>query len=68
VPGSLHIPLGELSSRLDELPDAQLLVVCAIGARSARAVHYLVERGHDAVNLVGGLAEWQESGRELVTG
>jgi rhodanese-related sulfurtransferase len=69
VPGSVHIPLGELPARLEELPsDHQLLVVCAVGARSARAVHYLVERGHDAVNLAGGLMEWQEAGRELVRG
>jgi rhodanese-related sulfurtransferase len=69
VPGSVHIPLGELPSRLEELPsDQQLLVVCAVGARSARAVRYLVERGHDAVNLAGGLMEWQEAGRELVGG
>jgi rhodanese-related sulfurtransferase len=69
VPGAVHIPLAELPARLEELPaDDQLLVVCAVGARSARAVRYLVERGHDAVNLHGGLMEWQEAGRELVRG
>jgi rhodanese-related sulfurtransferase len=69
VPGSVHIPLGELPSRLGELPgDTQLLVVCAVGARSARAVHYLVQHGHDAVTLEGGLMEWQVAGRELVAG
>jgi rhodanese-related sulfurtransferase len=67
VPGSVHIPLGELPTRIAELPsDERLLVVCAVGARSARAVHYLLQRGHDAVNLEGGLMEWQEAGRELV--
>ena len=69
VPGSLHIPLMELPARLDEVPtDDRLLVVCAVGARSARAVEYLVQHGRDAVNLEGGLVEWQAAGRELVGG
>ena len=69
VPGSLHIPLTDLPARLGELPDdGQLLVVCAVGARSARAVDYLLQHGRDAVNLEGGLVEWQAAGRDLVSG
>src|SRR5215217_5891821 len=67
VPGSLHIPLTELPARLDEVPtEGQVLVVCAVGARSARAAGWLVRQGRDAVNLDGGLVEWQSAGRELV--
>jgi rhodanese-related sulfurtransferase len=69
VPGSVHIPLMELPARLGELPtEGRILVVCAVGARSARAVEYLVQHGHDATNLDGGLVEWQAAGRELVGG
>jgi rhodanese-related sulfurtransferase len=69
VPGSLHVPLAELPARLDELPaEGRLLVVCAVGARSGRAVDYLVRHGRDAVNLDGGLVEWQVAGRPLVSG
>jgi len=69
VPGSLHIPLMDLPARIGEVPaDGQVLVVCAVGARSARAVQFLVQHGHDAVNLDGGLVEWQSAGRPLVTG
>ena len=69
VPGSLHIPMAELPTRLGELPtDRQLLVVCAVGARSARAAGWLVRQGHDAINLDGGLVEWQSAGRPLVSG
>jgi rhodanese-related sulfurtransferase len=69
VPGSVHIPLGQLVARVDELPaDDRIVVVCAVGARSARAVEFLVQHGHDAVNLDGGLVEWQAAGRELVSG
>ena len=66
VAGAVHIPLMDLPARLGELPDGRLLVVCAVGARSARAVEYLLQLGHDATNLDGGLVEWQASGRELV--
>jgi rhodanese-related sulfurtransferase len=69
VPGSVHIPMGELPARVGELPsEGQLLVVCAVGARSARAAGWLVRQGHDAINLDGGLVEWQSAGRELVSG
>jgi rhodanese-related sulfurtransferase len=69
VPGSLHIPMAELPTRLGELPaDRRLLVVCAVGARSARAAGWLVRQGHDAINLDGGLVEWQSAGRPLVSG
>jgi len=69
VSGSLHIPLMDLPARIGEVPaDGQVLVVCAVGARSARAVQFLVQHGHDAVNLDGGLVEWQSAGRPLVTG
>ena len=33
VPDSLHIPMGELEARLDELPlDRQIVAVCRSGA------------------------------------
>ena len=38
IEGALHIPLGELTARLDEVPTGQTLVVCKVGARSAQAV------------------------------
>ena len=68
VPGSVHIPLMELPARLDEVPDGRLLVVCAVGARSARAVDFLLQHGREAFNLDGGLVEWQSAGRTLVGG
>jgi rhodanese-related sulfurtransferase len=67
VEGALHIPMSELQGRLDELPDAQTLVVCKVGARSARVVAWLVQQGRDAVNLDGGMLEWEAAGREMVS-
>jgi rhodanese-related sulfurtransferase len=67
IEGSQHIPLGELQARVAELPEGQVLVVCKVGARSAHAVMYLARLGHDAFNLDGGLVEWAEAGRPMVS-
>ena len=45
IEGALHIPMSELPGRLDELPDAQTLVVCKVGGRSARVAVWLVAAG-----------------------
>lgn len=67
VEGSVHIPMGEVPTRLEEVPDGQVLVVCKVGARSARVAGYLVQQGRDAVNLDGGLLDWEAAGRALVS-
>jgi rhodanese-related sulfurtransferase len=67
IEGSIHIPMGELTSRLDEVPEGQTLVVCKVGARSAQAVMWLSQQGRDVVNLDGGLLDWESAGRALVS-
>jgi rhodanese-related sulfurtransferase len=67
IDGAVHIPLGELMGRLDDVPDQQLLVVCKVGARSAHATAYLVGQGRDAVNLDGGMLDWEAAGRPMVS-
>ena len=67
IEGAVHIPLGELMERLDEVPDDQVLVVCKVGARSAHATAYLVARGRNAVNLDGGMLDWEAAGRAMVS-
>jgi rhodanese-related sulfurtransferase len=67
IEGAIHIPLGELTSRLGEVPEGQILVVCKVGARSARAVGWLVQQGRDAVNLDGGMLDWDAAGRVMVS-
>lgn len=66
VPGALHVPLAQVPSRLDELPEGELHVVCRSGVRSAQAVAWLVSNGYDAVNVSGGMHAWQDAGRPLV--
>jgi rhodanese-related sulfurtransferase len=67
APGAVHIPLGELPDRVGELPgDAQLMVVCHSGGRSARATAWLSQGGYDAVNLDGGMVDWARAGLPVV--
>ncbi|WP_410505921.1 rhodanese-like domain-containing protein [Intrasporangium sp.] len=67
APNAIHIPLGELPSRLDELPDTDdtIAVVCRTGGRSARAVAWLTQQGFDVANLDGGMYAWVSAGRPL---
>jgi rhodanese-related sulfurtransferase len=68
IEGALHIPLADLPSRVGELPDeADLVVVCRSGGRSARAVAWLTRNGYDAINLDGGMGAWAAAGREMVS-
>ncbi len=54
--GALHIPLGEIRARADEIPaDRPLLLVCATGTRSFEAATFLATRGRDVVCLAGGI-------------
>jgi rhodanese-related sulfurtransferase len=69
VPGAIHIPLGELPSRLAELPrDASLAVICASGNRSLGATDFLVARGWEAASVTGGTSAWAGSGRAVEQG
>ena len=67
IEGALHIPLGELTGRLDEVPTRQTLVVCKVGARSAQAARWLGAQGLDVVNLDGGMLDWAAAGRPMVS-
>jgi rhodanese-related sulfurtransferase len=59
-PGAIHVPMGDVPSRLTELdPEAQWVVVCHHGIRSAQVAMYLVRMGFERVsNLNGGIDAW----------
>jgi rhodanese-related sulfurtransferase len=66
IPSSVHIPLGELASRMTELPaDRTILVVCRSGNRSGIATLALRRAGYGAENLEGGLKAWKGFGLPL---
>lgn len=60
--GSKLIPLGELKNRIDELNQAdEIIVHCQHGGRSLKAITLLQENGFENVkNLKGGIDEWAE--------
>jgi rhodanese-related sulfurtransferase len=67
APEAVHVPMSEFVDRLGEVPaDEKLLVVCKVGGRSAQVVAYLVQNGYDAVNVEGGMLDWQAAGRPMV--
>ena len=67
IEGAVHIPLGELAERIDEVSGGQTLVVCKVGGRSGQAVGYLLEQGYNVVNLEGGMLDWESAGRPMVS-
>jgi rhodanese-related sulfurtransferase len=69
VPGAVLIPLGELSARQGEIPNASpLYVICAVGGRSLKAAQALTAAGYQAVSVAGGTNGWISRGGTFVTG
>jgi sulfur-carrier protein adenylyltransferase/sulfurtransferase len=66
IPGAVHIPRGNLESRVEGLVpdrDRQIVVYCAAGSRSAFAAKTLEELGYeDVVSLAGGYTDWKRNG------
>ena len=55
VPGALNIPLGQLRTRLEELPrDREIRVICRSAQRAYAATRILTQNGFDARTLSGG--------------
>jgi len=61
---AVHIPLGEVAARLQEIPqDKPVVVICASGNRSAMAATKLAKAGFSNVyNFSGGMGSWQGAG------
>jgi rhodanese-related sulfurtransferase len=60
LPGALHIALGQLASRADEVPSERPVVVyCHHGVRSRHGAALLREAGLvNARSLAGGIDRW----------
>jgi adenylyltransferase/sulfurtransferase len=62
IPAAKLIPLGEVAKRLDELdPEADIVIHCKSGMRSARACGILKAAGFKHVrNMKGGILAWSD--------
>jgi len=63
IPGSINVPLQELQSRIDEIPqDRPFALQCLAGYRSSVAASILQTAGiHDFIELTGGIEAWEAS-------
>lgn len=70
VPHSKHIPLRQLSGRIQELEkfrDKPIIAVCRSGARSGHGCSVLRKNGFEQVyNLNGGMSAWQQANMPVV--
>lgn len=56
IAGATHMPMGEVASRLGELPpDRPIAVLCHHGSRSAAVAAFLTDNGLNAFNVAGGI-------------
>lgn len=64
IAGSILIPLASVTTRLNEIPQNQPVIVhCKAGGRSAKACQLLMDQGYtDVTNVTGGMDAWLAEG------
>lgn len=64
IAGAMLMPLSFFDAEaFPVLPGKKLVLMCAIGKRSAAAAKQLINAGFDeAINLKGGINAWKEAG------
>jgi rhodanese-related sulfurtransferase len=68
APDAVHVRLGELGARVDELPrDRKVYVICRTGKRSAYAAQALVGGGLNAINVADGMTGWAVADRPMIS-
>jgi rhodanese-related sulfurtransferase len=59
VDGIVHIPMGDVATRLGELSrDQEIVVLCRSGRRSLEVAKFLQQQGFTTSNLAGGILAW----------
>jgi len=68
APDAVHVRLGDLGARADELPrDREVYVICRSGARSAYAAQALAAGGLNTINVADGMTGWAVAGRPMIS-
>jgi hydroxyacylglutathione hydrolase len=67
IPGAIHIPLGELAQRSDELiKEMPVVVLCRSGVRSLTGADELIAHGFtDVASFNGGMLAWARAGHPV---
>ena len=69
IPGAVHVPLGDLGRRIDEVApekSRRIVLYCAVGMRSLYAALELGRAGYtSAVSLAGGIEAWKRGGHPV---
>lgn len=66
LPNSMHIPLGQLRERLDEVPrDKKIYVLCQVGLRGYVGYRILSQRGITCSNIDGGMKTYKATKNTL---
>jgi rhodanese-related sulfurtransferase len=70
IDGAVHVPMNQVPQQLQFdpgplTPDAQIVVVCKVGGRSAQVTAWLRHHGYDARNLDGGMLAWAAAHRPM---
>lgn len=69
IPGAVLIPLGELPTRLADVPAGDpLYVVCRSGRRSLAGIDALAPLERTCINVGGGSLAWRDAGFDVATG
>ena len=63
IDGSINLPMGQVPQRLDDLHEAdEIIVICHHGVRSLRVIQFLQQHAlGNLVNLDGGVDAWARS-------
>jgi rhodanese-related sulfurtransferase len=61
--GARNIPLQELERAAENISQGEeVYLICQTGGRSGRATQFLIDKGVNAKNIVGGTNAWSRAG------
>jgi len=65
VPGAVNIPMEQVESRIEDLPQGPLVLICEGGKRAEIVAGWLAERPNVTV-LAGGTRAWKNAGYPVI--